>query len=59
MPKTVGEAWMILKQFGIKYKGSDFIFENAERIVEMNNELYDKLHTPIRARVTTYDGREV
>jgi hypothetical protein len=41
MPKTVGEAWAILKQFGIKYNGTDFIFENACRLVELNNQVFD------------------
>jgi hypothetical protein len=41
MPGTVGEAWAILKQFGIKYNGTDFIFENACRLVELNNQVFD------------------
>jgi hypothetical protein len=41
MPVTVGEAWAILKQFGIKYNGTDFVFENACRLVELNNQVFD------------------
>ena len=42
MPGTVGEAWEVLKQFGIKYNGTDLIFKNACRLVELNNEVYER-----------------
>jgi hypothetical protein len=41
MPGTVREAWEVLKQFGIKYNGTDLVFENACRLVELNNQVFD------------------
>ena len=43
MPRTVGDAIQIYEGLGLQYRVADrFFFENAEVLVEINNELYDK-----------------
>lgn len=51
--KTVGDAWKVLTMFGIQYSGTDWIFENASRLIEINNEVYEKLQ-----KLTKWDRLE-
>lgn len=48
MPKICGDCFKIYKMFGIQYQaggsGGEMLFPNAKRLVELNNEAYDKLH---------------
>ena len=48
MPKVCGDCFKIYKMFGVQYQGggpgSEMLFPNARRLVELNNEVYDKRH---------------
>lgn len=47
MPKTVGEALAIHGEMGIKCSAvgqcGEHLFANANRLVELNNEVYNKI----------------
>lgn len=44
VPKTVGEAKNIHNELGLgcNIVKDDYLFDNAYKLVEMNNEIYDK-----------------
>lgn len=55
MPKKVGEAWNVLKQFGLSVNNANSeFFKDANRLVTLNNEVYDKLQ---RAWKEGYESR--
>jgi hypothetical protein len=45
MPKTVGDCSRIFKEFQLKnvHVADEAFFPNARRLVELNNEIYEKL----------------
>jgi hypothetical protein len=47
MPKDVGWACEIYQLFGLNFSRTDssILVSNARRLVDLNNEIYDKLHS--------------
>ena len=47
IPKTVGDCSRIFKAFDLKnvHVSDEAFFPNARRLVELNNEVYDRLHS--------------
>jgi hypothetical protein len=48
MPQVCGDCYKIHRMFGMQYQvggpGGEMLFPNARRLVELNNEVYDRLH---------------
>jgi len=59
MPETVGDCSRIFKAFGLKnvHVSDEAFFPNACRLVELNNAVYDKLHSCEYCK-TRYPGIE-
>lgn len=61
MPKICGDCFKIYKMFGVQYQvggpGSDMLFPNANRLVKLNNEVYDKLQD-LEDRINKPDGED-
>ncbi|MDD5065019.1 MAG: hypothetical protein PHQ35_09730 [Phycisphaerae bacterium] len=44
MPETLNDAIDIIDSFGMENGRVNIVLHNARRLVEINNEVYDRLH---------------
>lgn len=54
-PKTESETMDILEHFQILHDPKDYTFNmiNAKQLVELNNEVYEKMHKPKKKVICT------